>query len=186
MLSFLSFQSKACASVLLEQVCRQLNLLESDYFGLEYTDGNTRYWLDLEKPMNRQVSLGWSWERRGGWFLLLQNGGFWCGYQAYKGIGCGRDAWSGCKDYCIYFLWCWRYTWQLNGDDYLVIGRLMIMLVIWNVVMLLGQSAYSKSLVTYLIIVHYEKEEENEYSINDLIVNYKPNSYHNFVRVILV
>lgn len=60
------------------------------------------------------------------------------------------------------------------------------MLVIWNVVMLLGQSEYSKSLVTYLIIVHYEKEEENEYSINDLIVNYKPNSYHNFVRVILV
>ncbi|XP_069942454.1 FERM, ARHGEF and pleckstrin domain-containing protein 2 isoform X6 [Cherax quadricarinatus] len=50
-------QSKACASVLLEQVCRQLNLLESDYFGLEYTDGNTRYWLDLEKPMNRQVCL---------------------------------------------------------------------------------------------------------------------------------
>lgn len=52
--------------------------------------------------------------------------------------------------------------------------------------MLLGQSEYSKSLVTYLIIVHYEKEEENEYSINDLIVNYKPNSYHNFIRVILV
>ncbi|XP_071517812.1 FERM, ARHGEF and pleckstrin domain-containing protein 1 isoform X1 [Panulirus ornatus] len=50
-------QSKALASVLLEQVCRQLNLLESDYFGLEYTDGNTRYWLDLEKPMNRQVCL---------------------------------------------------------------------------------------------------------------------------------
>ncbi|XP_050687735.1 FERM, ARHGEF and pleckstrin domain-containing protein 1-like isoform X2 [Eriocheir sinensis] len=50
-------QSKACASVLLEQVCRQLNLLESDYFGLEYTDGNTRYWLDLEKPMSRQVCL---------------------------------------------------------------------------------------------------------------------------------
>ncbi|XP_066941558.1 FERM, ARHGEF and pleckstrin domain-containing protein 1 isoform X4 [Macrobrachium rosenbergii] len=50
-------QSKALAVVLLEQVCRQLNLLESDYFGLEYTDGNTRYWLDLEKPMNRQVCL---------------------------------------------------------------------------------------------------------------------------------
>ncbi|MCL4117090.1 UNVERIFIED_CONTAM: hypothetical protein GTU68_057247, partial [Idotea baltica] len=49
-----SFQSKALGAVLLEQTCRQLNLLESDYFGLEYTDGNTRYWLDLDKPMNRQ------------------------------------------------------------------------------------------------------------------------------------
>ena len=49
-------QNKALGAVLLEQVCRQLNLLESDYFGLEYTDGNTRYWLDLDKPMNRQVN----------------------------------------------------------------------------------------------------------------------------------
>ena len=54
----LLFQNKAFGVVLLEQVCRQLNLLESDYFGLEYTDGNTRYWLDLEKPMNRQVCRG--------------------------------------------------------------------------------------------------------------------------------
>ncbi|XP_018014089.2 FERM, ARHGEF and pleckstrin domain-containing protein 1-like, partial [Hyalella azteca] len=50
-------QSKAQGAVLLEQVCRQLNLLESDYFGLEYTDGNTAYWLDLDKPINRQVCL---------------------------------------------------------------------------------------------------------------------------------
>lgn len=123
MLSFLSFQSKACASVLLEQVCRQLNLLESDYFGLEYTDGNTRYWLDLEKPMNRQVSLSWSWERRRGWFLLLQNGGFWCGYQAYKGIGCGRDAWSGWKDYCIHIFY--------GAED--TLDSLMRMIIWWLV-----------------------------------------------------
>lgn len=50
-------QSKAHGAVLLEQVCRQLNLLESDYFGLEYTDGSTCYWLDLDKPMSRQVCL---------------------------------------------------------------------------------------------------------------------------------
>lgn len=74
--------------MLFEQVCRQLNLLEADYFGLEYheTTSNVKvkiyiywishgencltflklilcfktflqYWLDLEKPINRQVGL---------------------------------------------------------------------------------------------------------------------------------
>lgn len=45
--------------VLFEQVCRQLNLLEADYFGLEYQEisTHTKYWLDLEKLMNRQVGL---------------------------------------------------------------------------------------------------------------------------------
>lgn len=45
--------------MLFEQVCKQLNLLEADYFGLEYRDGpgGTKYWLDLEKPLNRQVGL---------------------------------------------------------------------------------------------------------------------------------
>lgn len=43
--------------VLFEQVCKQLNLLEEDYFGLEYiaSTTGTKYWLDLEKPLNRQV-----------------------------------------------------------------------------------------------------------------------------------
>lgn len=43
--------------MLFEQVCRQLNLLEADYFGLEYLESstNTKYWLDLEKALNRQV-----------------------------------------------------------------------------------------------------------------------------------
>lgn len=38
-------------------MCRQLNLLEADYFGLEYTESSTgaKYWLDLEKALNRQV-----------------------------------------------------------------------------------------------------------------------------------
>ncbi|XP_017847403.1 FERM, ARHGEF and pleckstrin domain-containing protein 2 isoform X1 [Drosophila busckii] len=52
-------QAKALGRVLFEQVCRQLNLLEADYFGLEYDENSThtKYWLDLEKPMNRQVGL---------------------------------------------------------------------------------------------------------------------------------
>ncbi|XP_062717282.1 FERM, ARHGEF and pleckstrin domain-containing protein 2-like isoform X3 [Aedes albopictus] len=52
-------QAKALGKVLFEQVCRQLNLLEADYFGLEYQEApsGTKYWLDLEKPLNRQVGL---------------------------------------------------------------------------------------------------------------------------------
>nr|XP_018899800.1 PREDICTED: FERM, RhoGEF and pleckstrin domain-containing protein 2 isoform X1 [Bemisia tabaci] len=50
-------QAKALGRVLFDQVCKQLNLLEADYFGLEYLEGSTRYWLDLEKPMHRQVGL---------------------------------------------------------------------------------------------------------------------------------
>lgn len=52
-------QAKATGKVLFEQVCRQLNLLEADYFGLEYQESQsgTKYWLDLEKPLNRQVGL---------------------------------------------------------------------------------------------------------------------------------
>lgn len=34
----LSLQAKAMGKVLFEQVCRQLNLLEADYFGLEYQE----------------------------------------------------------------------------------------------------------------------------------------------------
>ncbi|XP_055643716.1 FERM, ARHGEF and pleckstrin domain-containing protein 1 isoform X4 [Toxorhynchites rutilus septentrionalis] len=52
-------QAKALGKVLFEQVCRQLNLLEADYFGLEYQEAQsgTKYWLDLEKALNRQVGL---------------------------------------------------------------------------------------------------------------------------------
>ena len=32
------FQAKAAGRMLFEQVCKQLNLLETDYFGLEYMD----------------------------------------------------------------------------------------------------------------------------------------------------
>ncbi|GAB6019752.1 hypothetical protein CHUAL_001305 [Chamberlinius hualienensis] len=38
--------------------CKQLNLLETDYFGLEYEDSNhIKYWLDCQKPLNRQLGL---------------------------------------------------------------------------------------------------------------------------------
>ena len=37
---FYSFQSKAPGRILFDQVCKQLNLLEVDYFGLEYQDGH--------------------------------------------------------------------------------------------------------------------------------------------------
>ncbi|XP_071553835.1 uncharacterized protein [Temnothorax nylanderi] len=51
-------QAKALGKVLFEQVCKQLHLLEADYFGLEYQEPNfTKYWLDLEKPVCRQVGL---------------------------------------------------------------------------------------------------------------------------------
>ncbi|KAL0281565.1 UNVERIFIED_CONTAM: hypothetical protein PYX00_002513 [Menopon gallinae] len=51
-------QAKALGRVLFDQVCKQLHLLESDYFGLEYQElGGTKYWLDLEKPLSRQIGL---------------------------------------------------------------------------------------------------------------------------------
>uniref|UniRef100_A0A0K8SYT0 Moesin/ezrin/radixin homolog 1 n=1 Tax=Lygus hesperus TaxID=30085 RepID=A0A0K8SYT0_LYGHE len=51
-------QAKAVGRVLFEQVCKQLHLLEADYFGLEYQDhSGIRYWLDLEKQLSRQVGL---------------------------------------------------------------------------------------------------------------------------------
>ncbi|XP_077516382.1 chondrocyte-derived ezrin-like domain containing protein isoform X1 [Amblyomma americanum] len=51
-------QYKAAGRVLFDQVCRVINLLEVDYFGLEYADSSgTKYWLDSEKPMCRQMGL---------------------------------------------------------------------------------------------------------------------------------
>ncbi|XP_050684590.1 FERM, ARHGEF and pleckstrin domain-containing protein 1 isoform X2 [Leptidea sinapis] len=57
-ISMFQIQSKAYGRVLFDQVCRQLHLLEADYFGLEYQDANsTKYWLDVEKPIVRQLGL---------------------------------------------------------------------------------------------------------------------------------
>jgi len=46
----LKFQAKALGRVLFDQVCKQLHLLEADYFGLEYQEPNftkVRYILDI-------------------------------------------------------------------------------------------------------------------------------------------
>merc|ERR1719210_431051 len=51
-------QAKAPGRLLFDQVCKQLSLLEVDYFGLEYQDGNgITYWLDVDKQLNHQVGL---------------------------------------------------------------------------------------------------------------------------------
>ncbi|XP_071743916.1 FERM, ARHGEF and pleckstrin domain-containing protein 1 isoform X4 [Lepeophtheirus salmonis] len=51
-------QVKAQGKILFDQVCKQLNLLEVDYFGLEYQDQlGVTYWVDVEKQMNHQIAL---------------------------------------------------------------------------------------------------------------------------------
>lgn len=52
LLSIAVFQTKADGSVLFEQVCKQLNLLEVDYFGLEYQEGSTKVSILLLKINN--------------------------------------------------------------------------------------------------------------------------------------
>ncbi|XP_060810086.1 FERM, ARHGEF and pleckstrin domain-containing protein 1-like isoform X2 [Amyelois transitella] len=57
-ISMFQIQAKAFGRVLFDQVCRQLHLLEADYFGLEYQDAHgVRHWLDVEKPVCRQLGL---------------------------------------------------------------------------------------------------------------------------------
>ncbi|XP_076324310.1 uncharacterized protein LOC143232587 isoform X2 [Tachypleus tridentatus] len=49
---------KAMGNLLFQEVCKMLNLLEVDYFGLEYADSSdTKYWLDYSKPMCQQLGL---------------------------------------------------------------------------------------------------------------------------------
>ncbi|XP_021952432.1 FERM, ARHGEF and pleckstrin domain-containing protein 1 isoform X2 [Folsomia candida] len=54
-------QSKTLGRLVFTQICKQLNILESDYFGLEYLDtisnDGITHWLDLEKRLSRQVGL---------------------------------------------------------------------------------------------------------------------------------
>ena len=54
--SFLFFQKKSTGQQLMEQVYYHLDLLEKDYFGLQYTDPyNVPHWLDATKPVKKQV-----------------------------------------------------------------------------------------------------------------------------------
>lgn len=49
-------QKKALASDLYEQVFYSLDLIEKDYFGLQYTDSNNvQHWLDPTKPIKKQI-----------------------------------------------------------------------------------------------------------------------------------
>lgn len=49
---------KTLGQAVFDLACQQINLLEIDYFGLEYEDSNhIKYWLDCQKPLNRQLGL---------------------------------------------------------------------------------------------------------------------------------
>lgn len=50
---------KALASKLYEQVYYHLDLIETDYFGLQFSDThNVRHWLDPTKPIKKQCKIG--------------------------------------------------------------------------------------------------------------------------------
>ncbi|CAL8147901.1 unnamed protein product [Orchesella dallaii] len=50
---------KALGSELYEQVFYSLDLIEKDYFGLQFTDVNhVQHWLDATKPIKKQVKIG--------------------------------------------------------------------------------------------------------------------------------
>lgn len=49
-------QKKAVGNDLYEQVFYSLDLIEKDYFGLQFTDANSvKHWLDPTKPIKKQV-----------------------------------------------------------------------------------------------------------------------------------
>ncbi|KAL1437052.1 hypothetical protein MTO96_049058 [Rhipicephalus appendiculatus] len=50
---------KALGSVLLEQVFYHIDLIEKDYFGLQFTDPfHVQHWLDVTKQVRKQVKIG--------------------------------------------------------------------------------------------------------------------------------
>lgn len=53
-------QKKAMGSDLYEQVFYSLDLIEKDYFGLQFTDANhVKHWLDPTKAIKKQVKSKW-------------------------------------------------------------------------------------------------------------------------------
>ncbi|KAI0207138.1 FERM domain-containing protein 5 [Lamellibrachia satsuma] len=51
-----TFQKETKGQWLLQHVCQELNLVESDYFGLRYVDSEKqRHWLDPFKPVYKQL-----------------------------------------------------------------------------------------------------------------------------------
>lgn len=57
MFFFLSFlQKKALGSDLYDQVIYSLDIIEREYFGLQFTDANSvKHWLDPTKTIKKQV-----------------------------------------------------------------------------------------------------------------------------------
>ncbi|KAK6619861.1 hypothetical protein RUM44_006261 [Polyplax serrata] len=57
--SSFELSKKAVGADLYEQVFYSLDLIEKDYFGLQYTDVNhVKHWLDPTKPVKKQVKIG--------------------------------------------------------------------------------------------------------------------------------
>ncbi|KAL0267686.1 UNVERIFIED_CONTAM: hypothetical protein PYX00_009879 [Menopon gallinae] len=57
--SSFDLSKKAIGADLYEQVFYSLDLIEKDYFGLQYTDVNhVKHWLDPTKPLKKQVKIG--------------------------------------------------------------------------------------------------------------------------------
>ncbi|KAK6105397.1 FERM central domain family protein [Brugia pahangi] len=50
------FKKTSNAQVILDYICEYLNIVEKDYFGLRFQDfSRHRYWMDLNKPIYKQV-----------------------------------------------------------------------------------------------------------------------------------
>ena len=49
-------QKKATGQELMEKVNYQMDIIEKDYFGLQYTDHNhVSHWIDPTKPVKKQI-----------------------------------------------------------------------------------------------------------------------------------
>jgi hypothetical protein len=52
----LQLKSNATGQAVLDAACQELNIVEREFFGLRYQDNNRfRFWLDLTKPVNKQL-----------------------------------------------------------------------------------------------------------------------------------
>uniref|UniRef100_A0A6A7FV05 Moesin/ezrin/radixin homolog 1 n=1 Tax=Hirondellea gigas TaxID=1518452 RepID=A0A6A7FV05_9CRUS len=56
---------KALGEELTERVYSELDIIEKDYFGLQYTDHNSvSHWLDATKPIKKQIKIGYPYSFR--------------------------------------------------------------------------------------------------------------------------
>uniref|UniRef100_A0A8D9DUC3 Moesin/ezrin/radixin homolog 1 n=1 Tax=Cacopsylla melanoneura TaxID=428564 RepID=A0A8D9DUC3_9HEMI len=55
----IELSKKSIGSDLYEQIFYSLDLIEKDYFGLQFTDhNNVKHWLDATKPIKKQIKIG--------------------------------------------------------------------------------------------------------------------------------